>query len=729
MTSKPIGLRPPEGDSVPTTRGTADAGASRGGLRRLMTSGSVRQFASFFVGSLAGVAADLVLFQLFVRAGAAPGAANAISSGVAITITYVLVTRFTFKTRPSWVAYAAFFGWYAVSIAVFSIGIELVAAAVAAPPLLIKIASLPFSFLANFLMSRLVLTRVARRQENRGPREGGRDLTPVVALVIAWAALLWAGALLYFQVILQSDSVFLDELSRNLFVEGGDWRWWRLPPAAAYVPDMVLYFAAYGILPDVTSRIFAVSFAQVILLGLATSFLVTQLQGRFAPRAQAAAVGFLAVVTLACVHSDLWVYFYSTNNHFAASFFALLALGALLSLLRRFRVVWLVVIAIASLLGAASTSLYTLAFAVPALAVIAVVLVGSALLRISSRRTRLVLAGAAAALLVGLVLAELAVSLITPYGANPDRVGISSGYALRGIQVLTLVLAYLGGGGGPVVLALTLALAAATIYLIVLVVRAVVRRPSASSTEISFAFAVPRRALDSPAGAIALTLSIAAISFVASITVSTLFGGLFDEHGYRYVIPSFLLTGIVAAVVFVERTVSRVAHPGRVLGVVTAVLLVVAIASTPVKVAHPREDAVTAPVAACLRELREDGVTLTDGVSEYWLTRGVAAQVEDVNMLVIWGNLDPSHWMTTAEPVIDPAKYGRHYDFALVHPGETGEPMYVNADQLGQNLPSPSAIYRCNADVEVWTWDDDGLDRALEEHFPEWIERLGVVRG
>jgi hypothetical protein len=547
-------------------------------------------------------------------------------------------------------------------------------------------------------------------------------------------ALLWAGALLYFQVHLQSDSVFLEDLSRNLFEEGGDWWWWRLPPAPAYVPDMLLYFLGYGLLPDVTARIFFVSFVQVVLLGLAVMFFVRQLQGRFRPVYQAAALGVVTLITLVSVHSDIWVYFYTTNNHFASYLFPFIALGVIFALIRRFRVVWLLLLVVLSTLGAMSTSLYTLAFAVPVGVVLVSLAIVTRLLRMSTSRMRWTLAAAVASIIAGLVLANVAVDLITPYGANPDRLGFSKEIAIRGLLVLNLVLKYLFGGGGAVVVVFTAILIAATVYVVVAVIRRLVRRPIVADEVITFPFpfpsrfTVPRLAIASSQVAIAITLGVSALSFLLSISVSTFFGGLFDEHGYRYVILSFALTALIASLLLVHSARGRSAVVATT--VIAGLLVLASIVSTPIKIAEPRSDAVSTPVAGCLQNLRDRGVTLTAGVGDYWLSRGVALQLENSPpMQIMWGNLNPSHWMNSAEPLVDSKKYDYKYDFAIVNPGSTGEPMLTNADELSKNLPKPTAIYICSTGTEVWTWSDGSLDSALRVHFKQWIIDNHVVRG
>jgi|GEM_PF-1627114 len=113
----------------------------------------------FFLGSLGGVTADLIVFQSAIQLGLSVFNSNFISSALAITITYLLVTRYTFKVKASSVDYMLFIGWYVCSIYVFSILISYLVYYSVWPAIVCKLLSLPFSFTVNFLFSRIFFTR------------------------------------------------------------------------------------------------------------------------------------------------------------------------------------------------------------------------------------------------------------------------------------------------------------------------------------------------------------------------------------------------------------------------------------------------------------------------------------------------------------------------------------------------------------------------------------------
>ncbi|CAN5277614.1 hypothetical protein BH09ACT5_BH09ACT5_14100 [soil metagenome] len=116
----------------------------------------VLEFLRFLGSSGVGLATDLALFQLLVWAGLPPWGANAISASTAITVVYVLAARFAFGQDTRLSTYVLFFGWYAASVAITSVVIELLSTATGVTPFLWKLATVPVTFGANYLFSRFL---------------------------------------------------------------------------------------------------------------------------------------------------------------------------------------------------------------------------------------------------------------------------------------------------------------------------------------------------------------------------------------------------------------------------------------------------------------------------------------------------------------------------------------------------------------------------------------------
>jgi hypothetical protein len=688
----------------------------------------VRQLVTFFLGSLGGVVVDLVLFQLLVRAGAAPVLANLISSTVAITITYALVTRYTFPASASVASYLMFFGWYAISIVGFSVAIEALAQSTGWSPFLCKLLSLPFSFAVNFIASRLILGRVKRapvpavapKPRTVEPPVQRSALVRALPLIVAWLALLVAGCLLYFRIHFQSDSVFLEDLSRDLFEFGGDWRDWRLTPAPAYFPDMLLYFAAYFLLPTVPLRIFFVSFIQVIMLGLAAMFVVRYLVIRGRVVAQALAVGVLALVTIVCGHTDVWLYFYSTNNHFAALLFPLLGVGVMISFLRRPRVAPLIWLVVFGIVGQVSTTVYIIVFTVPVIVAVGILWLVCLRFSVGSRLFRRGLLLIAAAVALGALIAIPVNALITPFDQTDGRYGLAGSLFVRGLSALLQVFKYALGGGGVVVLLLSLGLIACIGFLVVAVIRRLVFSFGNGGGRIHAGVSVPRYSIGTDGGATAFALWIAAWSLPASVAGSVVSGGIVDQHGYRYFLFPLMLLALIAVVQLLRTALAPRGWDWRVVG--AGALVVLVLASVSLVQARPGADATSSVAAACLQDVRDEGVDLDAGLADYWYGRGVTLSMGDSPEIVaVWGTLDPFYWMSTIGPLEDPARYPRTYNFALVHPNDTGSPWVFNEDNLTLNLPAPDHKFACSPDISIWTWDDDSMDKVVTEHFDNWL--------
>jgi putative flippase GtrA len=138
------------------------SGAGRDSRRGVGTAGArrvLRQAARFLAGSALGLAVDLVLFALGVRLGAPPWLANAVSAGCAVLVVYFFVTKYAFEGGRSHRTFAAFVVWYVLSIALFSAFIEVVHDGTGWAPFVCKLLSLPPSFAANFVVSRVLLHR------------------------------------------------------------------------------------------------------------------------------------------------------------------------------------------------------------------------------------------------------------------------------------------------------------------------------------------------------------------------------------------------------------------------------------------------------------------------------------------------------------------------------------------------------------------------------------------
>ncbi|TDS74964.1 GtrA family protein [Amnibacterium kyonggiense] len=120
---------------------------------------ALRRFATFFLGSLAGLTVDLGGFAALVALGVSPALSNLCSSFASISLVYLLVTRLTFGVGASPKTYVLFVAWYTTSILTFSALIGALTSWTDGPPILCKLATVPVSFAANYLFSRFLFRK------------------------------------------------------------------------------------------------------------------------------------------------------------------------------------------------------------------------------------------------------------------------------------------------------------------------------------------------------------------------------------------------------------------------------------------------------------------------------------------------------------------------------------------------------------------------------------------
>lgn len=130
-----------------------------------------RQLLRFLSTTMVGVVIDVGGYILLAMAGLPAGIANLISAGISVLAVYALSRGMVFPGKHTVGGLIAFFGWYALSILLFSWLIQWAVDAFAIPQLPAKLMSLPLSFTLNFVAVRSIFGLVDRtvgRAEGRG---------------------------------------------------------------------------------------------------------------------------------------------------------------------------------------------------------------------------------------------------------------------------------------------------------------------------------------------------------------------------------------------------------------------------------------------------------------------------------------------------------------------------------------------------------------------------------
>lgn len=694
--------------------------------------GLVRQVRGFFLGSLAGVVVDLAVFQSLVWLGAPAWASNLVSSAAAIVVTYRLVTRHAFDVAGSLLSFVVFVGWYAISISAFSLLIQVVASGTGWPPLVAKVLTLPLSFGVNFLASRVLFSRLVGEAPSDGGRAPMSDDGPrhrrvgLVFVVVAWIVLAATASLFLFRSSLNSDSLFADDIAHDLLVMHGSWWDWRLTPAPALFPDLLLYFAFYGVLPSAALRIAAVSIVQAGLLALAAVFAARSINPRLGRFGQAFVVLGVALVTWLAARSDVWLYFNSTNNHFAALLAALLSTGLVVSLVRRPRWRSAILLAIVVALALVSTQVTLIAVIAP---IGAATIVGAALamwkVGLGWRQATRTAGPIIAALAAGYVVATAATRVLIPNAGLGTRLnesieGVAASLGWLAQAVWHMVTAHTVGAIGFDVI-----VAAAIAYVAIRIAGAANVGTGTAGIRVGFVLGARHSRRRGVAVAIWLVLFIAPIDLIGAVAS----GGIVDPYSLRYFQSPLALLLLVAAVLALDHISSRTIVVSALAGAVAIALLAATVVTYPgmLRSSAAAGQAVAARSAiACVERLRAEGVALNRGVANYWEARGVGFQTDPVvPVTAVDANLTFFDWMTTEGPALHPASYRSlgSYDFLILNtdvvpPYPAGYYFGMTLSKVEPLLPRGGVIHTCDDPYTVIvTWSGDELQRRIDSAF------------
>lgn len=569
--------------------------------------------------------------------------------------------------------------------------------------------------------------------------DSDRSGLPVMTrLLFAWLTLALVPLLLVFKTFLNSDLLFLDSLMVDLFAHGGAWRDWTLTPAPAYFPDMLAYAAGYFILPGVGARVAFVGMVQALLLAWAGNRLALALRPGLGVAARTLLVLLVAAFALVAAHSGMWLFFNSTNNHFAALLFPLLCAASALRYVedgragRRLQPALALVACTA--LGTMSTPVFTLSFTLPLLA-----LAGLCLLVLRADRARRWLGPQVAALaILGHLLAALANKLLLAHDALAARVPFSVDAAKQSAAMFVTATRNTFAPDNLATFALALFVAAALAWL----PRAVTRRPRAQATvNATAAEAAAHAAADDARGwrfrLAAALLLIAAPATVAGAIVS---GGIIDPWGYRYFAFPIALGLVLWVAVLDQRGALASQTGGRLL---TAALLALALAAAasvaPLYAASGRASVAevlakgkrgeTDPVGGCIDRTAAKGFRFQAGLSDFWYARGVSYKTA-VNPYLLQGRPHGVllYHMQSLGPLREPQRYGfSAYNFAILRKSGTITHFNMRPDTIGKLMPPPAQVISCEgSDAELWLFEGAGaaeFDAFVKQQVKQLLEQ------
>jgi hypothetical protein len=553
-------------------------------------------------------------------------------------------------------------------------------------------------------------------------------------LFCAWLTLAAMCMLFLFKINLNSDLLFLDSVAVDLFQHGGAWGDWKFTPAPAYMPDMLAYFLGYFIFPAATQRIVFVCFVQAMLLAWVCMHLARLVKPSFSRNAQVCVLLITATVVLVAANSAMWLFFSSTNNHFAALVFPLLCLSWIFEFLKAQKPLALVWLAAGVAAGAASTSVFTLSFSLPALLLLA----GCVVVLRSHRPFRRMALQIGAAILAGETLAALLQKILLSYDALQGRAPLTVEAALRSIGAFVTATGVTFGTENLYTFTLAIFLVIIIVWLLLDWVLGI--KLSVDTAPPGFLAAWLK--ISDKNWVFSLSLVFLLVALPVNVVGAVLSGGFVDPWGYRYFAFPIAL-GVLLWVVMLDSKPAFASRPAGlvlVLGLVSVATLGI-LSIKPLLLQTQRasyaevfEKGGVGPgdaIGSCLDQEAKNGFIFGAGIGDFWNTRGVSYKTgSPLYVLPVLNDATPFFHMMSVGPLVDPTRYGiQSYNFVLMRKSGTATQFNFTPETVGRLLPRPARIVNCdNSDTELWLYTDLRLDAVVKKMGYSFLGQQGLLR-
>ena len=500
------------------------------------------------------------------------------------------------------------------------------------------------------------------------------------------------------QIVLTSDTLYMHSLSKNL-LQGGSIFDWNLTQAPDYFPHMFIYLIISLFTQQAAIQLFLITLFQVFLLG-ALFFLLFRVLGHSRYLSVLESIGLLTLINLFQLHSQDWIYFYKTNNHFSSVVLGLLVLLIVLVAYKSDRFGSLrvqILLFFIVFLGTLSTITFIYAISVPLLCVVTpkvfsrvnffspkaffpvAVIVGTVLALFLTTKT-----SSGSSLKSRLVYSDSEFILVQDFFMRAfTRNMINSGVIVRMIFIMALA----------TIIFLALAYFCCSIELF----------PNSENGR-----------------TFKMLLGFSIASLFSSTILTILSGGLVDEFFLRFFWPSIFFCGLSALFAVTELLRrSRNTHMRRYpieIVITVSILILYSVSGKPIyNNGTPFQAA-----AECVVDLQTRGIKLEGGVADYWYARSVDyLSSSRTNTFAALNTLEPFFWMTT----LDTLRQEIRYNYVLLHTNP--EPFNFNYDNVKEWLPTPSQKFVCAAsDVVVYFYENDSLDILVKESHLSFLRSL-----
>lgn len=540
------------------------------------------------------------------------------------------------------------------------------------------------------------------------------DMYQKILMVLSIILFVFTTILIYSKVELHSDILFLNDLYMDIFFNSGNWSDWKLTPAPAYFPDMILYFIGCNIFEFAEQRIMFVVFSQAILLLVTLIWLSKLLYQPLSTNGIIIIILMLTFVTLVISKSNMWFYFNSANNHYSTLLLSLLLLGLILKFLfsQSYRIG--ISIVFIGILAQISSGTFLLEFLFPALITIISIFYfickSNCYLEIKKKISLL------GFILVSIfILSKIIESSITYNNPMLGRTNISIDLTVNSIKMFLLAIknAFLLDNYYTLSLSVIVLLSMVFFYLCpVIKIRFVFDEKSRL-----YSFVI-KKIITQNNLQIDISKTLLLYSIPIAILGSIISGGFVDIYGLRYYMFPFALSMLIFIIWIDKLKICKYNWITTFIFIFLAYLVIKSYLLILKKDNFFQHDRfINSGASMCMKKLIEnDKVDFISGVSDYWMARSTSYGMNDkIKIEPITNDLQPFFWMNTIGPLINRENYEkRFYNFLIIRKNE-GDPFTFNAKTVGSLVPKNHKVFNCEeSNVEIWYYDNAELDLLVK---------------
>ena len=570
--------------------------------------------------------------------------------------------------------------------------------------------------------------------------------TKRVGYYLVWLTVILSALLLIFKVVLTSDSLFVENVYRNLMQYHGRWDDWIFTPAPAYFPDVILYFVISPIVHNPVLRIFLVSFIQVIMLAAVGLYLLRAIVKKPYWLSEIYILAVTIITVLASSRTGMWLYFETTNNHYGVLFSGLLSLAFLLRFLdihskRKFT--YIVLFALVNIFAIVSDLFFVTSSWMTTFITCGLLLVWTGVIArdfTSAKKYLSIILTLIFALIVALVLSSI-VTKYSPVSHLPLwHIQESIASLKLFLQVNVQILRDHEWSFRILFALFIFGVFAAVLYLI----PRKLKSDDNSIIAIGRSWHIDDTATKNQFFCVLFLLVLCPINWIG-----TIFSGAFrDAHSDRYFIFTIAIAILLTATI-IDKFCKTLQEKGyfeflNTLGVLTVIGLAFLVIFRWVQV-WPNQAQIQellkwgnvdksiadrTYIVKCVDQYA-DAYNLHSGIGNYWDARMISL-LSDKGIWVTQfdsSNVKPFFWQNSIESFFSGNGKPLFFNFAIMEDKQNG--IYFTTDKVGAKLPKPSKILHCKEPIgaSIWVYNGDEFNTFIKNRINTYFLKFAVEQG